>query len=83
MYRFLNFLFVDFLEISVTYEKAQIIYKKRYRRTVKTCWIADIKRKHGKTKCQSWNRIGTKPKYPCPTDIFPKLEKILKELQMI
>ena len=67
----------------MTYKKAQIIYKKRYDRNVKTCWIADVKRKHGKTKYHSWNRIGVKPKYPCPDDIFPKLEKILIELQMI
>lgn len=67
----------------MTYEKAQRIYKKRHGKTVKSCWIADIKRKHGMTKHQSWNRIGPKPKYPCPDDVFPKLEKILKELRMI
>ena len=67
----------------VTYEKAQIIYKKRHGKIVKTCWIADVKRKYGKTKHQSWNRIGKKPKHPCPVNILPNLEKILKELHMI
>lgn len=67
----------------MTYKQASNIYKKRQGKTVKSCWIADVKRKHGKIKRQSWNRIGTKPKYPCPDDIFLKLEKILKELNMV
>ena len=67
----------------MTYQQASNVYKKRYGRTVKTCWIADVKRKHKKTKHKSWNRIGIKPKYPCPDSVFPKLEKILKELKMI
>jgi len=68
---------------SVTYEKAQRIYKQRHGRAVKTCWIADVKRRHGRTERESWNRIGTEPKYPCPAHVFPKLEKILRELNMI
>ena len=67
----------------MTYHQAQKIYKKRYRKTVKTCWIADIKSKHGKTTRKAPNRISKKPKYPCPDDVHPKLEKILKELGMI
>lgn len=67
----------------VTYQQAQTIYKERYGKTVKTCWIADVKRKHGETKRQAHNRIGSKPKYPCPTDVCPNLEKILLELGMI
>ena len=67
----------------VTYAQAQMIYKERHGRTVKTCWIADIKRRHGKTKCQASNRIGPRPKYPCPGDVRPDLERILRELAMI
>ncbi len=67
----------------MTYAQAQKLYKERTGKTVKTCYIADIKRKHGTTKHKAWNRIGNKPKYPCPSDVFPKLEKILKELKMI
>ena len=67
----------------MTYAKAQEIYKKRHHRTVKSCWIADIKRRHGKTKYRAWNRIGTNPKYPCPENIWPELEKIPAELYMI
>ena len=67
----------------MTYEKAQLIYRKRYGKTIKTCWIADVKRKHGKTNHKAPNRIGNKPKYPCPNNVFKDLEKILKELKMI
>ena len=67
----------------VTYTQAQLHYKKRYGKTVKTCWIADIKRKHGETNHKAYNRIGNKPKYPCPDDVFDNLERILKELHMI
>lgn len=67
----------------MTYSQAQRIYKKRHRKVVKTCWIADIKSKYGKITKKAPNRIGKKPMYPCPEDISPKLEKILKELRMI
>ena len=69
--------------MSVTYEKAQALYRERHGKTVKTCWIADILRKHGRTKRESWNRLGADPKYPCPGSVFTNLEKILKELNMI
>jgi len=45
----------------MTYLQAQRIYKKRHRKVVKTCWIADIKSKHGKTTRKAPNRIGKKP----------------------
>jgi len=67
----------------VTYEKAQLLYKKRHGRTVKTCWIADVKRRHGKTGHVAPNRIGPEPKYPCPDSILQKLEKILREQNTI
>ena len=51
---------------SMTYADAQKIYKERHGRTVKTCWIADVKRKHRKTTRQAHNREGPEPKYPCP-----------------
>jgi len=67
----------------MTYPQAQKIYKKRHRKGVKNCWIADIKSKHGKKTRKAPNRIFKKPKYPCPEDVKEKLEKILKELGMI
>jgi len=62
---------------------AQLLYRQCHGRAVKTCWIADVKRRHGRTGRRSWNRTGAEPKYPCPDSVFPKLEKILRELGMI
>ena len=67
----------------MTHKEAQTLYKERYGKAIKTCWIADMLRKHGRTKRESWNRRGTEPKYPCPDNVSLKLEKILKELSMI
>jgi len=74
---------IEMIKKCMTYKQAQIVYEKRYDSTVKTCWIADIKSKNGKTRMKAPNRIGKNPKYPCPKEIRPKLEKILKELKMI
>lgn len=80
---FLRLLFIAVVKRLVTYLQAQMMYKECHGKTVKTCWIADVKRKHGKTKRQAYNRIGSKPKYPCPDDVYPNLEKILLKLGMI
>ena len=69
--------------MRVTYKKAQMLYKERYGKTIKTCWIADVLSKHKKTKRKASNRLGTEPKYPCPDNVLLKLEKILRELNMI
>lgn len=74
---------MKFLKAYMTYEKAQTIYKTRHGRTIKICWIANVKKKYKATKRQTLKRIGIKPKYPCPVDIFSNLEKIFKELHMI
>ena len=34
----------------MSYKQAQELYKERHGKTAKTCWIADVKREHGKTK---------------------------------
>ncbi len=67
----------------MTYAKAQAAYLKQHGRTVKTCWIAHIKRDHNATTRRASNRGSGKVKHPCPPEIYPKLEKILKELGMI
>jgi len=67
----------------MTYEQIQTECRQRYDRTVKTCWIADVKRKHGKTTRIAPNRAGAIPQEPCPPHIFPKLEALMKELGVI
>ena len=67
----------------MTYSQAQDLYRKRHGKVIKTCWIADVLRSHGKTKRKAWNRIGSKPLYPCPPNIKKQIETVLKELNMI
>jgi len=67
----------------MTYKEAGQLYRKYYGKVVQTCWIADVLRSHGKTRHKAWNRIGEKPMKPCPEDVRPKLERVLKELRMI
>lgn len=53
-------------------------------RAVKTCWIADIKRKHGLTTRQAHNRISTNSvTNPCPSDKVADIESALKYFKMI
>lgn len=67
----------------MTYKQIQAEYRQRYGRTVKTCWIADVKRKHGKTTRVAPNRAGEEPQEPCPAHIFPKLEELMNELGVV
>jgi len=62
----------------MNYKAIQIAYRQRYKRTVKTCWIAEVKRKHGKTTRVAPNRKG-EPKVKCPEYILPKLEALMEE----
>lgn len=67
----------------MTYKAIQTEYRRWYGRIVKTCWIADVKRKHGKTRGPAPNRAGAAPQEPCPPDIFPKLEALMQEMGVI
>jgi hypothetical protein len=61
------------------YKKIQELYKNEFNRTIKTCWIADVKRELNLTTRVSANRISTDSvKYPCPNEeIRVWLRKIL------
>jgi len=64
----------------MTYEKIQAKYLCRYKHTVKSCWIAEVKRKQPHINVQpAPNRKG-KPKVKCPEHVFPKLEALMKEM---
>ena len=68
-----------FKSIAMTYSKIQTMYKLKYGKTVKTCWIADIKREMKLTTRISFNRIDKeKVKYPCPEEIRENLSEIIK-----
>ena len=64
------------------YADARKLYKKKYNKVLKNSWIAHVLSDHGKTKRTSPSRKGDY-KYPCPDDVRPRLETVLKTLKMI
>ena len=62
-----------------TYKQIQEYIKQEYGITVKTCWIADVKRQYGKTSRLATNRIDPeKAKYPCPQGKRSIIEEAMK-----
>jgi len=67
-----------------TYKKIQDEIRQTHQITVKTCWIADVKRQHGKTRRIAHNRINPKQvKYPCPQDKQNIIEESMKRLGVL
>ena len=64
------------------YAEARELYKKKHNKALKNSWIAHVLSDHGMTHGKSPSRKGDY-KYPCPDNVRPKLEKILKQLKMI
>ncbi len=65
----------------MSYKSIQQLYKETFNRTIKTCWIADVKRELGLTKRKSYNRLNEDSvKYPCPDgEIKNWLRNILQQ----
>ena len=67
-----------------TYKDIQEYVKKNYGISIKTCWIADVKRAHGLTKRTSPNRIDSNSvAYPCPSEHRKKIENALMYFKYI
>lgn len=62
-----------------TYKKIQEEYYLEHHKTIKTCWIADCKRKLGINIKTASNRVESDSiKYPCPNEeIFERIKKII------
>ena len=67
----------------MTYKKVQAAYEQRYGKSVKTCWIADIKREFDPAMKQAWNRQSNIPTNPCPDNVYANLKTIMSECGMI
>ena len=51
----------------MTYKMIQKLYATEFKKTIKSCWIADVKRELGKTSRVAHNRLNKESvKYPCP-----------------
>jgi len=67
-----------------TYKDIQDDIHQKHQMTVKTCWIADVKRQHGKTIRPAHNRINPEQvKYPCPQDKRKIIEESMKRLGIL
>jgi hypothetical protein len=62
-----------------TYKEIQEDIRQRHHVTVKTCWIDDIKRKHGQTRRIASNGLDPeRAKYRSPHDKQRMIEESLK-----
>jgi len=66
-----------------TYAEIGDFVKKRYGKTVKTCWIAHAKEKCGLEPKKAPNRKGQKRLVPCPDDKFEWIRTAFKHFKMI
>ena len=67
-----------------TYPEIQAYVRANGGPSVKNCWIADVKRRHGLISRSAPNRIDSaKPVYPCPPEKIARIEAALKRFQMI
>jgi hypothetical protein len=67
-----------------TYSEIQDYIRAKDGFSVKTCWIADIKRSHGLITRSAPNRIDPlRPTYPCPIEKRPSIEAALRHFDML
>ncbi len=64
----------------MTYKEIQEIYLVNYGRTIKPCWIADVKRQMGMEVRIAYNRVNENEiQNKCPENIIPQIAEILAE----
>lgn len=64
----------------MTYKQVQQEYRRLHNKTIKSCWIADVKRELGLTKFVAYNRIDkNSAKYPCKDpEVRKKIKRIIE-----
>ena len=68
----------------ITYKQIQEDVRKRYGRSVKTCWIAHVKELNGLNPRIAPNRYSPlERKNPCPQHIRPLIEESMRRLGVI
>ena len=61
----------------MTYKEVQRIYSCKFGRTIKTCWIADVKRQMGFQVRNAHNRKGTGILNKCPLNLISIIKDII------
>ena len=70
--------------MKATYGNIQRYVKNKSGKSVKTCWIADVKRSHHLTTRVSANRLDKDTvKYPCPKDRWQEIEDALAHFGLL
>jgi hypothetical protein len=67
-----------------TYKEIQDDIRRRYGRSIKSCWIAHVKELNGIAPRRSSNRIDPNRRmHPCPMAIRPIIEESMRRFRMI
>ena len=61
----------------MTYKEIQETYRRNFGKTIKTCWIADVKRRMGYKVREAYNRQGVTIINGCPPNIVDSIGQIL------
>lgn len=61
----------------MTYKQIQICYKKHFNKSIKTCWIADIKRQLGLPVKIAHNRKTATIINKCPQHLVNQVKEII------
>ena len=64
-----------------TYKQIVECVKRRTGRTVKTCWVAEVKRELGLTTKAAWNRGQGAGAPPCPARYKEAIRQCIEALQ--
>lgn len=65
-----------------TYKEIEIAFRNEFGSTIKTCWIADVKRRLGhNVRIASNRKLQGKIKNPCPHEKIQLISEIINRLQ--
>lgn len=67
---------------GITYERIKDEVRRKHGKSVKPCWIADVKERYGLTRGPAHNRKRPRAN-PCPDKVRPLIEDVLRQLGMI
>ena len=65
----------------MTYREISETHKKEFGKSIKTCWIADVKRQLGYHIRYAYNRKGNDVMYPCPDKFVDSITTVIHMLE--
>lgn len=61
----------------MTYKEIQRVYQCKFNKTIKTCWIADVKRQMGMKVRNAYNRQGATIINKCPANLIAQIKQVI------